>query len=456
MRQTGRYGGVNYPFMALLVLMVAIMSCDDKTPETLAPVVKVDTTLRLLNGYADRLSYYPGDECNLYLSYNQNRPEANINILNLADETVDVIRTMVCPQDTLGNQPWEDGFGYEVTYKYRVPELPAGIYLVGGKVPLIIKSREARDITVLYPSNTLNAYCTAGGKSLYSYLSTDNEEADIVSFMRPIPFANQHSSVEFFKWISFKGYDVAFISDSDMDSYENIKGTKVLMVVGHSEYWTRRARKNFDKFVDDGGDVIILSGNTMWWQVRYGSDNTMVCYREANEDSVDNPLLKSVTWDSPSLKYSIIGSIGADFEHGGYGKKEDKGWDGYKIVLDKSPLLEGTNLQNGQVLRMPSDEWDGSPVKGLTGDSIPIIDKEMLGFEKLEMIGFDRAYRNGKHNYGTFIVFRKNKKSGIVINTGSTDWCSAKSMEGQESEHIKCITSNMIVRLLREQPVFSE
>ncbi len=53
----------------------------------------------------------------------------------------------------------------------------------------------------------------------------------------------------------------------DLEDYSEIAGAKVVVIIGHSEYWTRRARENFDRYVLEGGNALVLSGNTMWWQV---------------------------------------------------------------------------------------------------------------------------------------------------------------------------------------------
>ena len=107
------------------------------------------------------------------------------------------------------------------------------------------------------------------------------------------------------------------ICDQDMDDYSEIQNSKILVVIGHSEYWTKAARLNFDQFVNSGKDAVILSGNTMWWQVRYNADKTkMICYKDEISDTISDPLLKTIAWPYPSLNYSVLTSIGADWPRG--------------------------------------------------------------------------------------------------------------------------------------------
>ena len=45
---------------------------------------------------------------------------------------------------------------------------------------------------------------------------------------------------------------------------------------------------------------------------------------------------------------------------------------------------------------------------------------------------------------------QKTKESGMIINTGSTDWCGELGIEGKDSKKIKQITLNMIDLLLSD------
>jgi hypothetical protein len=114
--------------------------------------------------------------------------------------------------------------------------------------------------------------------------------------------------------------------------------------------------------------------------------------------------------------------------------------------------LENTLLQKNQILPLPSDELDGAPIAGFNND-IPILDRQALGFYKIEIIGFDLVSRQGKDGVATWIVFQSTKSSGIVINTASTNWCADNGI-GVNGD-IKKITFNMINKLMLRENVFS-
>ena len=43
---------------------------------------------------------------------------------------------------------------------------------------------------------------------------------------------------------------------------------RLLVSVGHDEYWSKEMRDNVENFAASGGHVVFLSGNVCWFQVR--------------------------------------------------------------------------------------------------------------------------------------------------------------------------------------------
>jgi hypothetical protein len=242
----------------------------------------------------------------------------------------------------------------------------------------------------------------------------------------------------------------------DLDNYSSLQ-SKIIVIVGHSEYWTRKARSNFDRFVDHGGHALILSGNTMWWQVRYtNTQDGLICYRIDFLDPEPTATMKTVRWVDPILQYAILPSIGEDFDHGGYGLQQDHGWNGLKIANASSPLLNGSALKKGDTLQLPSSECDGAAIKGWDTDGYPVLDNDNHLFAKLELIGFDRGSRGGQETFPTFIILQKTATSGVIVNVGSINWCSSLGMGSQHSgEKIKIITQNAIEMMLAGTNMFS-
>jgi hypothetical protein len=348
--------------------------------------------------------------------------------------------------------------------EFEIPiSTPSRVYMIDGQRPIIIKDpKKQAPIVVVFPSNTKAAYNFFGGGSLYYGRGQSSKlRARQVSYVRPydgsetysLSFLDWHGSLPSAHQSLFR-----FICDQDMDDFTEIENAKVVVLIGHSEYWTRTARTNFDKFVDSGGNAAILSGNTMWWQVRYSTDgSSLICYKSASEDPIGDPTLATINWFDPSLNYPIIQSTGANFANGGYGLQRDSGWDGYRIVSPNSPLLVGTGLKQGQILDLPTHEYDGAPITGFDSRGFPILDDVALGFQRTELIGFDFGVLGGKKTVATFFAFQKSANSGIIVNTASTNWCSADGIGAPNLSgfRIRKITENIIFGLLNGKPIFS-
>ncbi len=414
----------------LLILLTVIFSCGSSIED----------------GYTDQFSYYPNDHLSLFINGKSIENDYEIDIENINGDVVGTFKADIKPQKPSNHKPYQNGFGYKPTRDLTVPNLESGIYLFDGEIPFLVKSKKKCDIIILYSSNTENAYAFSGGKSTYSFNSTDKIPAEKVSFHRPIelPF----HSTEFLKWVtSLTDYSVGYICDKDLENYEVIRDAKLLIIPGHSEYWTRNARLNFDRFIDSGKNALILSGNTMWWQVRYSKNfSQLIAYKSADKDSLVENKLKTVNWSDTILNYPIMNSIGVDFTWGGYGKEKDNGWDGFKITNIQSPILEGVDLKLNDIISLPTEEYDGANLI-FSSDSSHVELKNDYNFHKYELIGYDLGSRSPRSN-GAWIVLQKTPESGIIINTSSTNWCRKEGMEDSDSDLIKRITLNMIDLLL--------
>lgn len=427
------------------------------------------------DGYTDKRSYDAGETVQIYINGIGNYINCGINVLDIENNAVACIITSVFPQSPAGINPWEDGFGYSLTASFQVPpNMNSGIYSLENKIFFIVKNPQKNAaITILYPSNTEEAYNPAGTKSLYDFNSA-NGRSHTVSFQRPFDswmIANTRGfSTAILQWMhSLGNYDFQVIADSDLDDYNEISHSRMLIVVGHSEYWTREARENFDRFVDNGGDAIVLSGNSMWWQVRYSPDGTkLICYKDSALDPEQNPLRKTINWPSPTLQYPVLNSIGADWPHGAYANKAAyHGVYGFKVLNPASPLFNGTGLSYHDTLACISNEDDATLFSGFEANGDPILDSVSLGFCQIEMIAYDwgqsLSYPNAPQTgYGTFVIFRKTPFSGTVINVANSNWCAgttgspAGGFSGKDSTRIKIITKNMMDLLLSGTTVFSK
>lgn len=412
---------------------------------------------KITDGYADQQSYRPGDVVTLFL--NTNSPAwANLHLYDYTGRPVFEFTAHLITQTAAGPNAWEIGFGYQASASFLLPDLKSGVYLIERLIPLIVKTAPAAhaDVVIVYPTNTVAAYNTAGGKSMYS----QPDPAPIVSFHRPTGRTDQSAYLNsFLTW--FEGLDLPYsfryLADIDLEDYNELSGSKLLVVIGHSEYWTRSAREHFDQFVLDGGNALLLSGNNMWWQVRYGVDrDEMICYKRVPDPNTD-PLLRTINWTNPFLRYPVVPSIGADFLHGGFDGP------GFYVLLPNSPVFRGVAVKSGDLISMPTVEYDGAPLLNnpvTLGE--PRLDLSALGAYRAEIIGYAICDSSdaaeivtdiGNH-VGTWIATQRTATSGVVINGASTNWCSKTGVNGQDSSRVRKIILNMIDILATHQSVF--
>ncbi len=85
----------------------------------------------------------------------------------------------------------------------------------------------------------------------------------------------------FVQWAERQGIALDYAVGSDLEVHPGVlDGHRLMLSVGHDEYWSWGMRDRADAFVESGGSWAILSGNTCFWQVRYEDDGrTMVCYK---------------------------------------------------------------------------------------------------------------------------------------------------------------------------------
>ncbi|MEY4875393.1 MAG: hypothetical protein RL708_542 [Bacteroidota bacterium] len=503
-------------------------------------VLNYTVKAQVIDGYTDKQSYSAGETVSFFINGTPNdyncglcfdvSSNTDFSLFALDGSSTFIGSHPLNFQSSTNSNAWENGFGYTATFTWTVPStVKSGYYLLNNVIPVIIKGDKnigGADIVIVYPTNTDNAYTNSGGKCLYPDCSSLGQQATTVSFHRPVERINYEGanfSDGFLSWIKNTNYKINVIADMDMDDWSEIEHAKLLIVIGHSEYWTRQARLNFDRFVDNGKDAMVLSGNTMWWQVRYSSDKSqMICYKNAGDvnpdtDEANDILLRTTEWTHPILKYSVLGSIGADWGdpntgkgHGGYGiegtaqpntitgafvcnysgNANGIPNNGHIILLPNSPLLNGSWEGNtiapfsvGDILHFPTGEYDGTLIKrDANGNEIfdangnPILDVAALGFYKAEMIGYDKTkypspsvVSAGETNYCPFIAFQKNCYSGKVINVSSNMWCSPWAMGGQQFQdndnscssflpdtRLTAITQNMIDLLLQQQNIWAD
>ncbi len=394
-------------------------------------------------GYVDKLatSYQQVDTVyiNTYV-----HPVANyIYLYNINQVKVDSALVINHTQDTTRVDTLDLDFHFLPTAVYHCNIKKSGLYYWENNVMMIIKSITPKKLTVVYPSNTTSAYNDEGGRSFYT-----NPMIHYLSFHRGQSMDG--FSTDFFKWMLNSKFDsiTNYVIDSDLDSLNHFINSDLLVIPGHSEYWSRAARVNFDAFVNAGKNVAVLSGNTMWWQIRYLDDyKTLVCYK-STADTITDKSLATINWYLPSLAYPIQNSIGADYLSGYISNYPLAGFDGFKIIDTCSAIFNQVDLHTNNVIHVETHEFDGMQISLVNG--IPHHNNNYQQHYLEELLGYDIGTNCGKTTYPTFQIFQHEKTSGKMVQLGTTNWCGKYGMGGTDSVRIKQITQNIFDGLLSQ------
>ena len=263
---------------------------------------------------------------------------------------------------------WSPTFTLSIDERY-----PPGQYLIRLEnehgqyrfVPLLIRDDTSR-ATYVYLSavTTWQAYNSWGGFSLYretnpfgTTITSNARRAVRVSFNRPydVKFANGAADFignEFPLLFLCEqlGLDLAYWTDVDLDLRgERLHEHKVLLSLGHDEYYSPSMRRALTSAIERGVNVAFFGANFSYRKIRFepgnnGADRLMINYRSsADPITASNPSLATVNWsqypsDQPESAFS--GSL--------YGGADGVG---SLVVADSSSWLwHGTGLSDGAVL----------------------------------------------------------------------------------------------------------
>ncbi len=169
---------------------------------------------------------------------------------------------------------WESGF-------YLVEVAPrSGVRL---RLPLVVTPAPGQRprIAVLAATNTWHAY-NGWSNSLYD-THPDGTIAYYVGMLQPNPggLADLQSPGSgyshlvdaeryLYRWLDEHGYPFDLYTDLDLHRDPSLLAPySVLILNGHSEYWSNEMVDQVEAFLDGGGSLVNLSGNTMWSLVTY-------------------------------------------------------------------------------------------------------------------------------------------------------------------------------------------
>jgi len=495
-----------------------------------------------IEGYADRWSYAPGETVAVACSSRSRTFSAEIARVGGTREIVwtrsDVPGQWHQVPDGASSQgcAWPESFQFPIPADQRSGYHEVVLRAADERTGRLTEGRaffavrpagsEPRDGAVLLvlATNTYNAYNDWGGPSLYT-------GATQVSFRRPLApgflakpephvrypnvtdlddpeheqfrsWADLHGLARwsgsagwhnwervFVRWAEREGYRVDVAVNSDLEFHpEVLQGYRLVVSVGHDEYWSWGMRDTLESFIADGGNAAFFSGNSVCWQVRYEDDGaTMVCFKSSYEDDpvygTDRQHLLSTLWSSAVVGRPENSLTGVSFSRGGYirmGQAVPRATGGYTAWRPGHWVFDGTDIRYGDVFgakdSVTAYEVDGCEFTLSLDDGLPVptgrdgtpADFTILATAPARLWSREELpsrYRSGEpgdlestaeavfgdtspqhvarlaHNHAVMGTYTR---GGTVFTASTTDW--AYGLASQDPDIMK-ITRNVIGRL---------
>lgn len=84
-------------------------------------------------------------------------------------------------------------------------------------------------------------------------------------------------------WLEQSRYEFDLIADSDLHADpEVLRGYHAVLINGHSEYWSLPMLNGLERYLNSGGNVIVLSGNSLFWRVSFNAEGTVLECRKVD------------------------------------------------------------------------------------------------------------------------------------------------------------------------------
>ncbi len=348
-------------------------------------------------GYVDRHSVKRGEKFNVMLSHRPDQADfkGRVEIYRIGaypggkdrqkawSSNLEIIRAQETTETAASS-----GAGWVPSVRVETDDWSSGYYAIdvvgedGKRDPNVayivaVDAAAQGDVLVKLSTNTYQAYAKFGGHSLYEG-TMFGEQGSLVSFDRPAYAAFFDYEYYYVIWLEAlaqkEKLHVAYITDFDLHSNPSWPNNyKLFIALGHDEYWSK---EEFDaienRLFSQGKNMLILSGNTGYWQVRYGDldrppgdidrGRQMVCTKVEDDPialRASDPKLLLTTKFRDLARRPETMLLGAGFDSW-FPPGDPKLRYDYRVVDAASPLFEGTGWKSGDSIgnHVVGYEWD--------------------------------------------------------------------------------------------------
>ncbi|MBI3772855.1 MAG: hypothetical protein HY272_09175 [Gammaproteobacteria bacterium] len=442
-----------------------------------------------LVGYTNQLSYQAGDTIAFHISSKFQRFQITIQRFGIERQTVLTKEVTNGQPHAIPENASSHGANWPQTLTVTVPESwRSGYYQVflgvsdpadsskwieGQSMFFVIRAAHpGKEANILYQmaTNTYNAYNNWGGNSLYEFNSASVKETNRVSFLRPIPSDAYRWDLPFIEWAEKNGYRMDYAINSDFERNPDlIKHYKLVLSVGHDEYWSAGMRDQLEAFIANGGNVAFFGGNNITWQIRYEADaQEMVIWRAYYRDDPlyrpegPNPTLATL-WSHPLIGRPENQLSGVGMRFGGMHRNHGQFMDGTGAFTVHRPehwVFAKTGLKEGQQFggkdSIVGYECDGCEITWVDGRPQPTHrDGTPENFEVLatapaqwpdDAWPWFKEWQPGRIGNACFGIYKK-PGGGTVFTASTTNW--SHGLKGHDPI-VEQISRNVMDRLSKD------
>ena len=372
--------------------------------------IREQTYICLVNGYARKQSLIRGETAEICISARVNKFDVKLTRVGARNEVVEERSSITGREQHIPENAAIKGCGWETTIEFDTTHLRPGFYQVDLRASGVAKEREVghaffivrpqsgeeASILLMLSTNTYNAYNFWGGPSLY-------DANQVVAYDRPllrglisrpddgnsgrvgpiveaggivdpeviyyykycidnnyslrVGLAGWHNQERrFVQWAESQGLKVDLCANNDVEDSELLSRYRLVLSVGHDEYWTMSMRDTLLDWVKSGGNLATFSGNTAYWHVRV-EDNAMICHKYGAEET--DPVATTKHRDrlsglfvhrwvnKPENELLGVGSNGGLYARFGGGTPRGSG--GFTVYRPDHWALDGTDLRYGDL-----------------------------------------------------------------------------------------------------------
>jgi hypothetical protein len=254
----------------------------------------------------------------------------------------------------------------------------------------------------------------------------------------------EHWDAKLVRWLAARGLAVDYVTDLDVHQNDGdfLSAYRLLLSVGHDEYWSAPMRAHVESFVARGGNVAFFSGNTCYWHVTVEGPAISVDKRVHPGHVVPFDL-----WHRTRPENALTG---VSYHNAGgqwNGPRPSNG--GYTVRRARHWVFAGTGVEDGDVIgegeALVGYECDGAAftsgpggVPVTTGEDCSPIDLDILATAPVPDWEGAEAGRLSTATMGV------HARRGIVFTAGTVDW---PRVLGQGDPIVDRITRNVLDRL---------